>query len=367
MKLTRTTKVAALAATGLLALAACSDSGSSDSSSSASASPSNIDCASGTLSAEGSSAQGNAMTEWIKEYQTACPDATVNYNPTGSGAGIQQFLAGQVDFAGSDSALSAEDGEVADAKKRCDNNDAWNLPMVVGPIAVAYNLDGVDNLVLDADTTAGIFNGEIKKWNDSKIADLNSGASLPDADITVFYRSDESGTTDNFTKYLHAAAPDVWTKDPGKAWTGTGEGKPQSAGVQQATIANANSISYMEWSFAKDGGLGVAEIDNGYGSPVTLDSQTAGAALESAKITGSGNDLSMSLDYTTSAANTYPIVLVTYEIVCSAGLPQNTTDLVKSFLTYTAGDGQSLLEGIGYAPLPSSVQSKVETSVAAIK
>ncbi len=269
MPITRTHKAAAVAAVGMLALAACSNSGSSggDTSSAASGSPAagSIECANGTLSAEGSSAQGNAMTEWIKQYQTACPDATVNYNPTGSGAGVQQFIAGQVDFAGSDSALNADEGEVDAAKKRCMDNEAWNLPMVVGPVSVAYNVEGLDKLVLDATTTADIFSGKIKTWNDPAIAKLNSGAALPDAPITVFYRSDESGTTENFTKYLAAAAPDAWTKEPSKIWEGVGEGKEKSSGVQQATLQQANSITYVEWSYARDGGLGTADIDNGSG------------------------------------------------------------------------------------------------------
>lgn len=367
MRITRSHKAAAVAAVGMLALAGCSDSGSSGGSTSAA--PANLDCASGTLSAEGSSAQNNAMVEWIKQYQTACPDATVNYNPTGSGAGIQQFIAGQVDFAGSDSALDAEDGEVEAAKKRCMDNEAWNLPMVVGPVAVAYNVEGADGLVLDADTTAKIFTGEIKKWNDPAIANLNSGVTLPDADITVFYRSDESGTTENFTKYLAAAAPNVWTKEPSKIWEGTGEGKEKSSGVQQATLQQANSITYVEWSYARDGGLGVAEIDNGSGA-VTLDATTAGKALEAAKTVGSGNNIELDLStaYTTKANDVYPIVLVTYEIACSAGLPEQQSALVKSFLTYTASEsGQGVLEGLGYAPLPSSVDQKVQTAVAALQ
>lgn len=368
MRITRTTQVAAIAATGILALAACSNNGSSTSASSGSTTPANVNCASGTLSAEGSSAQNNAMVEWIKQYQTACPDATINYNPTGSGAGIQQFLAGQVDFAGSDSALNAEAGEVAKAKTRCENNDAWNLPMVVGPIAVAYNVEGVDSLILNADATAKIFKGDIKKWNDSAIAKLNPGVTLPDKDITVFYRSDESGTTENFTKYLQAAAPKVWTDAPGKAWTGTGEGKEKSAGVQEATIQNPDSITYVEWSYARDGGLGIAQVDTGASKPVTLSAKSAGAALDQAKIVGTGDDLTMQLDYTTTAPDTYPIVLVTYEVACSAGLPQQQGDLVKSFLTYTSSkDGQSILEPLGYAPLPSTVRSKVATSVAALQ
>jgi phosphate transport system substrate-binding protein len=369
--ITRTTKVAAVVAAGIVALAACSQSSSSGGSSSgasASGSPANISCASGTLSSEGSSAQNNAMVEWIKQYQTSCPDATINYNPTGSGAGIQQFLAGQVDFAGSDSALSAETGEVAKAKTRCANNDAWNLPMVVGPIAVAYNVEGLDTLVLDADTTAKIFKGDIKKWNDSAIAKLNPDAKLPDENITVFYRSDDSGTTQNFTGYMNAAAPKVWTDAPSKTWTGTGEGKEKSSGVQQATMQTPGAITYVEWSYATGGNLGVSEIDNGSGKPVKLTSKTAGAALDSAKVTGTGNDLTMELDFATSAPDTYPIVLVTYEIACSAGLPASQGDLVKSFLTYTSSkDGQGILEGLGYGPLPKNIQSKVETSVAALK
>jgi phosphate transport system substrate-binding protein len=364
VRLTQSAKFAAIAATGVLALAGCSE--SSDEASETSESAANIDCASGKLSAEGSSAQNNAMAEWIKEYQIACPDATINYNPTGSGAGIQQFLASQVEFAGSDSALDPEDGETADAKERCDNNEAWNLPMVVGPVAVTFNVAGVDNLVLDADTTAKIFNGEITSWDDDAIKSLNPDAALPSEEITVFFRSDESGTTDNFTKYLNAAAPDAWTDEHSKAWTGVGEGKPGSAGVQQATISNENAISYMEWSFAKDAQLGVAEIDNGSGTPVPLNSETAGKSLESATIVGTDNDLTMELDYTTDADGTYPIVLVTYEIVCSGGQSEDTTKLVKSFLTYTAGDGQGLLAGIGYAPLPDSIQTQVDASITAI-
>jgi phosphate transport system substrate-binding protein len=364
VKITPIARATALAAAGILALTACSEGGSTDADG---GSTLDIDCAIGTLSSEGSSAQGNAMTEWIKQYQLACPDATVNYNPTGSGAGIQQFLAGQVSFAGSDAALDAKDGEVADAKERCEGNDAWNLPMVVGPVAVAYNVEGLDKLVLNADVTADIFSGKIKKWNDPAIANLNSGASLPDAPITVFYRSDESGTTQNFAQYLNAAAPKAWPDEPSKSWTGTGEGKEKSAGVQTATIQNNNSITYVEWSYARDGGLGIAEIDNGSG-PVVLSGESAGKTLDASKVVGSGNDIEMEIDYATTEPGAYPIVLVTYEIACSAGLGKEEAERVKAFLTYTASaDGQSVLDALGYAPLPTSVAEKVRTAVAALK
>lgn len=364
MRNTRGIKLAAVAFAGALALAACSestDSGTDTATDGASA----IECASGTLSGEGSSFQKNAITEWIKNYQTACPDATINYNPTGSGAGIKQFIAGQVDWAGSDSALKEE--EAAAAAERCSANPAWNLPMVSGAIAVTYNLDGVDTLVLTPDVIAQIFLGQITAWDDPAIADLNADATLPSEDITVFFRSDESGTTDNFTKYLNATAPDVWTADPGKAWPSgaAGEGKEKSSGVLDAVSANPNSIAYLDYSDVFAGGLAAAQIDNG-GGPVELTADTASEAIAAAQNVGEGNDIKLEFDYTTTTG--YPIVAVAYQIVCSAGLNADTAALLQSFLTYTASvEGQDVLTDIGYVPLPASVEQEVADAVAALQ
>jgi phosphate transport system substrate-binding protein len=168
------------------------------------------DCAGkNSLTGEGSTAQQNAIAELNKVWGQVCSGKTLAYNPTGSGAGVDQFIAKQVDFAGSDSAL--KDDQVQKAADRCGGNPAWNLPLVFGPVALAYNIDGVDKLVVNADVLAKIFQGQITKWNDPAIAALNSGTSLPDADIKPVYRSDSSGTTDNFQKYLAAAAPQSWT------------------------------------------------------------------------------------------------------------------------------------------------------------
>ena len=188
---TRAARLAAVAAIATLTLAACggdppatTGEPGGGTSNGASSSASGLACPSGKLNAEGSSAQGNAITEVISDYGGQCGDkATIEYNPTGSGAGIKSFYNGLVDFAGSDSALKTEekDGvvEADKAKERCGGNPAWNLPMVVGPIAFAYNVDGVDKLVLNPEVLAEIFNGTIKTWNDDKIAKLNSGAKLP--------------------------------------------------------------------------------------------------------------------------------------------------------------------------------------------
>jgi phosphate transport system substrate-binding protein len=329
-------------------------------------------CPEGTLGAEGSSAQANAITEIIASYNAQCGDkATIEYNPTGSGAGIKNFYGGLVDFAGSDSALKTEasDGVVESdkAKERCEGNPAWNLPMVVGPIAFAYNIDGVDKLALNPEVLSQIFSGTIKTWNDPKIAALNSGVTLPTAPITVFFRSDESGTTENVTKYLAAAGNGAWKGEPSKSWSGAGEGKNKSSGVAEGVTATKNSISYMEWSYAKDNNLKTASLDNGAGA-TDLTAETVAKAVSEAEVKGSGNDLALSLKYSDTAAGAYPALLVTYEIVCSKGLDPEKTALVKDFLGYFASaPAQESLEELGYAPLPEEMLTKVKTAVAAIQ
>ena len=372
MKLYRTGTAAALLAGGL-ALAACSSSNNSNSNTSAPAggsttSPgstgSTVACASGSLKAEGSTAQTNAIQSWIQSYQKQCSGATIAYNPTGSGAGVKQFNAGQVDFAGSDSALNPEKGETAEAQKRC-GSPALNLPMVTGPIAVAFKLSGVTDLTLDPDVMAKIFTGKITTWNDPAIKALNSSASLPSSKITVFYRSDSSGTTENFEKYLSATAPSVFTAKPSKTWAGTGQGKAKSQGVQQAIGSTEGSIGYLEWSFAGSAGLSMAKVNNG-GGAVELSADSAGKAVSAAKVVGTGDDLTLKLDYTTKEPGAYPIILVTYEIVCQKYSNASVGPLVKSFMSYTAGPGQAGLADLGYAPLPSDIDSKVQASAATI-
>ncbi|MCW2714617.1 MAG: phosphate-binding protein precursor [Frankiales bacterium] len=322
-----------------------------------------IACADGSLTAAGSSAQKNAMDEWVRAYQSACKASTINYQPSGSGAGIEQFVAGTVAFAGTDSSL--KDQEVVGATARCKGAPALNLPMVIGPVALAYNLPGVPELVLDAPTIAKVFSGVVTTWDDPAIAALNPQAKLPSSRIQPFVRSDESGTTDNLQKYLKAAAPAQWTFGTGKKFAGPGnQSAPKSDGVTQAVKTTPNAISYVEVSFAENAGLDVARIATGASAPVELTTESAAEAVESATVKGSGNDLALELDYATKDEGAYPIVLVTYEIACQSGNDPASLPLVKSFLAYTASEaGQDQLEGAGYAPLPSSLRKKVEASV----
>jgi phosphate transport system substrate-binding protein len=364
--------VTGVALFGTLALSACGSdnnaatSGASDKSVAAGAKG---DCPTGTLNIEGSSAQKNAIEEAIRTFQDKCKGANVNYAATGSGAGIKQFIAGQVDIGGSDSSLKTKvkDGkiEAADAAKAC-GSPAWNLPMVTGPIAFAYNLKGVDKLVITPEVAAKIFNGVITTWNDPAIMAINKGATLPSTAIKVFFRSDDSGTTDNFTKWLNAAAPSAWTAEPGKKWTGKGEGKPQNTGVANAVKSTPGGVTYTEWSFAKDNNLGIAQVDNG-GGPVALSAASVAKSVAAAQQVGQGNDLSLKLDYATKEAGAYPILLVTYEIACAKAKDPAKTALTKAFLKhFSSTETQSSLENLGYAPLPTSVQTKVSAAIDAL-
>jgi phosphate transport system substrate-binding protein len=365
---------ASLAASAVL-LSACSSSGgsaappaTSSTTSGAAAQASNIACSTGQLNAEGSTAQTNAMNQWIKDYQSACSGAQISYNPTGSGAGITGFKAGTDDFVGSDSALSGTAGEYAAAQKRC-ASAPMDLPMVVGPIAIAYNLSGVDNLVLNGPTIAKIFLGQIKTWNDPAIKALNPNASLPATPISVIYRSDSSGTTQNFENYLAATAPGIFTSTPDKDSSKAnfaGQGVAKSQGVAQAITTTPGAIGYDEFSFAVADSLQTASIDNGSG-PVQLSKTTASAAADAAQIASQGpGDLTLKLDYATKTPGAYPIVLVTYEIACTNYSNSATGAFVKNFLSYAVSGGQAELAGLGYAPLPSSLQTKVAASVATI-
>ncbi len=318
-----------------------------------------------SLTASGSTAQANAMTHFISGYQKACPGMTVNYTSNGSGAGVSEFLAGKTDFGGSDSPLAGQ--EYSAAKQRCAGADAWNLPVVYGPLAITFNLNTVDVLTLDAPTLAEIFNGTITRWDDPAITALNH--SMPAEPIQVIYRSDASGTTDNFQQYLQAASGGAWTKGAGKKFLG-GVGTP-AAGNEGASAAVKNTegaITYNEWSFAIAQNLQAADIKTSAGSIVHIGDDFAGKTITAAKIVGQGNDLVLDLSgiYNPTQAGAYPIVLASYEIVCSKYPDAEVGKAVKAFMQATITTGQTDLNAIGYIPLPPDFQSRVSTAINAI-
>jgi phosphate transport system substrate-binding protein len=369
VKVSRHGSIACLALVATLALGACGSDNTDEPSGGAGSGSAgaSADCGSGTLNAQGSTAQKNAMDEWIKAYQQKCSGVTINYEGTGSGAGVTAFTSGTADFAGSDSALKAGD-EVTKANARCAGGQAVDLPMVIGPIAVVYNVSGVDNLQLKPATIAKIFAGTIKKWDDAAIKADNPGASLPGTTIQTVHRSESSGTTDNFTKFLSKTAASDWTFGNDKTWKAPGgTGANKSDGVASAVKQADGSIAYVEWSFAENAGLKMAKVGNGAGEFAELTADSAGKAIAGAQITGTAPDLTMSIDYNTKEAGAYPLVLVTYEIACTKGLPADKAKLVKGFLSYAAStEGQTALTDLGYAPLPDSVRTKVVASIGAL-
>ncbi|WP_018503399.1 phosphate ABC transporter substrate-binding protein PstS [Parafrankia discariae] len=361
--------VAGLAAAALLSLAACGSDDNSDTDTTTGAAPSTaaggIDCAKGSITGSGSSAQKNAMDEWVSAYQDECDGATINYQGSGSSTGRQQFIDKQVTFAGSDSALKDAQKTAADA--RCTGGAAVDIPMVVGPIALIYNLDGVDKLNLSASNVAKIYSGAITKWNDPAIVADNDGVSLPDAPIQSIHRSDGSGTTDNFTKFLKGAAAADWTFEGGSDWTAPGgQGAKGSDGVTSTVKSTPNAIGYVELSYAENASLPTALIGNAADEFVEVSTDAASIGISSAKV-AEGDDLKLTFDYTTATKGAYPIYLATYEIACTTGTPADQAPLLKSFLTYISSEaGQSAIADLGYAPLPDTIAAKVRGVVAKI-
>jgi phosphate transport system substrate-binding protein len=355
--------------TAALALAACGTDNNTNPP--ATGGPSNtasapaFSCASGNLTAQGSSAQKNAVAQWINEYTGQCSGAKIDYQATSSGAGVTAFEQNQATFVGSDSALTATDQPKADA--RCGaGNKAINLPMVIGPIAVVYNVSGVTNLQLSPSTLAKIFATTIKTWNDPAIKADNPGATLPATAILPVHRGDSSGTSDNFTKYLTAAAGSDWTFGHNKVWAAPGgSGQSGSDGVSNTVKTTDGAIGYVELSFANLNSLNTAKIKNANGEFTQLTPDAAAKTVAGATVKGTGNDLTLSIDYNTKAPGAYPIVLVTYEIVCEKGTPADALPLLKSFLTYAATTGQTTIADpkFGYAPLPTDLAAKVKASI----
>lgn len=322
-----------------------------------------------SLKASGSTAQANAMTRFIDAYKKACPGHTLSYTSNGSGAGVSEFLSNHTDFGGSDSPLSESRGEYTTAKQRC-GSDAWNIPVVFGPLAITYNLSSKDTLVLDAPTIAKIFNGTITRWDDPAITQFNE--SMPSEAIHVVYRSDESGTTDNFQQYLDAASGGAWGKGVGKTFHGgVGEGAPGNEGTSAYVKDNEGAISYNEYSFAQAQRLSAAQVltsARGSSGPVPISADTVAKTVANATVSGQGNDLVLdtSAFYTPTQPGAYPIVLATYELVCSKYADPATGQAVRAFLQSTIGPGQVNLEDYGYFPLPADFQAKVSTAVNAI-
>lgn len=367
MKATRFGRSAVIAviAAGALALTAC---GSDNPTGTTAGTPAGTKVT-GTLTGIGSSAQGAAMDAWKTGFAAANQGATIQYSPDGSGAGRKAILDGSAQFGGSDAYL--KDDEYATSQKVCGPDGAINIPVYISPIAVAFNLPDIKELKLDAATVAKIFRGEIATWNDPAIAALNEGVKLPDLKVTPVSRSDDSGTTSNFTDYLAAAAPQVWTDKAAGVWPASlkGENAKGTSGVVKTVTDTPGAVTYADDS-AVSGKLGVAQIKVG-DAFTKISAEAAAKAVDAGKpVSGRGaNDLSIKLDRTTSAAGAYPIVLVSFHVVCSTYDKKETVDLVKAFETYVvSAEGQkAAADAAKSAPLSKALQDKAKAAIESIK
>ncbi|KRE21202.1 phosphate ABC transporter substrate-binding protein PstS [Agromyces sp. Soil535] len=363
MNLKRFGVPAVIAVTAAIALSSCAanEGGAAPSESASSLS--------GNLVGAGASSQDAAQQAWIAGFQTANPDVTIDYDPSGSGAGRETFLEGASDFAGSDRAFDDEEIAAGGFAKCAADTDIVELPLYISPIAVIFNVEGVDTLNLDAATIAGIFAGSITKWNDPAIVALNPDATLPDLAITPVHRSDDSGTTENFTDYLGAAAPDVWTYEADGVWPFEGgEAAQGTSGVVDAVTNGTGTIGYADASRAGDLGTVAVQV----GDEFVEFSPEAAAAIVDASPEAEGRsegDIAIEIDRTSEEAGVYPIVLVSYLIGCQDYDDDENVELVKSYFSYMASpEGQDVAaEAAGSAPISDALREQVTAAIDSIQ
>jgi phosphate transport system substrate-binding protein len=360
--------LAGLALVGALALTSCAaNEGSADSGSTSGAGGGGS--LSGDLVGAGASSQGSAQEAWIAAFQGANPDVTVTYDPSGSGAGREAFTEGGVNFAGSDRAFKDEEIAEGGWASCAPDTGIVELPLYVSPIAVIFNLEGVDSLNLDAATVANIFNGTVTNWSDPAIAALNEGTTLPDLTITPVHRSDDSGTTENFTDYLGQVAPDAWTYEADGVWPiESGEAAQGTSGLVDAVSGGNGTIGYADAS--KAGDLGIASIQ--VGEEFVAPSAEAAAAIVDASPEAEGRedgDIAIEIDRLSTEAGVYPLVLVSYLIGCQEYTDPEVGALVKAYFSYLAStEGQDeAASSAGSAPISDTLRGEVEAAIELIK
>jgi len=344
--------VSALALTATLTACAAGNEGNS------------ADGITGTLNGAGSSAQTAAMDAWRKAFQTENSSSTINYDPSGSGAGVEAFLQKAVTFAGSDSPLDPDSDEVSKAQQRCES-DPIEVPNYISPIAVVFNVAGVDELNLEPATLAKIFANKITKWNDPQIASSNPGAKLPDAAIRPVHRSDESGTTKNFTDYLQKASAGAWASEADKVWPADlkGEAAGQTSGMVSTVKQTEGSIGYADLSAAKDLSTAKVKVGSEFVAPSAEGAAKALAASKTDTSRGK-TDLVVDLDRATTAPGAYPLALVSYLIGCQS-TESEQAKLAKEFFTYVISSAgqETAAKSAGSAPLPADLREQAASIV----
>lgn len=320
----------------------------------AGAAPARTELASATLNGSGSTFQQAFDEAIIGAFNEKEPSVTINYSGGGSGKGRQDFTDQIVQWAGTDGLYKDTDPQPA-------AGSFFYFPTVAGPITVSYNLSGVKGLKLDADTIAGIFQAQITTWNDPAIKKLNPDAKLPSTTITVAHRAESSGTTENFTKYLTAAAPTVWTLGGSSTvtWPANTQAGQGNSGVAQIVESTDGAIGYVDFSDAKAAGLSFASVKNKAGKYVKPSIKSTQAAVDKATIE---TNLTYSpLD--SPGKKAYPIASPTWILANKTYSDAAVAKAMKGYLNFIYGDGQTLAPQVDYAPLPKSLLDKAKAQV----
>jgi len=370
VKLTPHSRFGAIALTSALALtlAACS-SGSSAEPGATEGGDASAEL-SGSLAGAGATSQEKAVAGWIAGFNDAQPGVAVSYDAVGSGGGREQFLAGAVQFAGSDAALKED--ELAQATERCEGGEAIELPLYISPIAVVYNLPDVDaeHLQLSAATIAKIFNRDITTWDDPAIAAENPDVTLPSTGIIPVNRSDESGTTENFTEYLAAASEGAWPHEASGDWpVSGGQSGNGTQGVIDTVTGAEGAIGYADASRAGDLGTVALKVGDEF---VPFSADAAAAVVDASPRAEDATDkrLVVELDRTTTEAGAYPLVLISYSLACSTYADEADAANVKAYLTYVASaEGQDRAADpsvAGAAPISDSLRTEVQAAIDSI-
>jgi len=310
---------------------------------------------SGMLDASGASFPNAYYQAALDAFADVAPDAEIQYRSTGSGTGKKEFGQGLTDFAGTDSTVKDGDGPAA--------GSFFYIPTVAAPITVSYNLAGVDKLQLSGTVLAKIFARTIKTWNDPAIAADNAGVTLPNKPIVVVHRSDGSGTTNNFTKYLVKVGGADWTLGSGDtvAWAADTQAGDKNTGVAQLIKQADGAIGYVDFADARGANLTFAAIKNKDGKYVAASLAGATAALAGATLK---DDLTYDpLD--AAGAETYPITAPTYLLVKPTYVSA-TGPLVKGFVKWLLTEGRQYADPAGYAVLPAELQTKALAKLDAV-
>ena len=309
-----------------------------------------------SLSGAGASFPAPLYQTWFSEYNKQNPDIRISYQSVGSGAGVEQYLQGTVDFGATDAPLTDEERQGFEAQY---GQAPIQVPMTAGSVVFAYNLPGVENLELPRTVYCGIVNGEIDNWSDPAIAGANPDASLPDTPISWIHRSDGSGTTFLFTNHIATACPN-WQGGVDKTveWP-TGVGAKGNEGIAAQVSQTEGGIGYVEYAYAKENGISAAAIENKSGNIIAPSPEAASLVFEGETIP---EDFALTVP---DPANpeAYPIAGMTWLLLYPEYDDPTTAQALQDMITWALNDGGQFAQQLGYIPLPPEVKQRVLSTV----